>query len=82
MSNFFQGDLLVIKQSAILFGTGGSASIRIMQEPKVALCLGHQGQDRNTLRILMGEDKWLVKPKDCAHYNKRFYENHFKMEEV
>ena len=69
MSGFFEGDLLIIKQAANLIGYDRpSASIFVADEPKMALCLG-KDEERNTLKILMGNKKWLVKPKDCAHYN-------------
>ena len=68
MSGFIAGDLLIVKQSAILFCCGAAASITIADEPTIAVCLG-EDSDRNTLKILMGSSKWLVKPKDCALYN-------------
>ena len=69
MSGFFEGDLLMVKQAAILFGCDrAAASIFVADEPKIALCLG-EDEERNILKILMGNKKWLVKPKDCAHYN-------------
>ena len=59
----------MVKQSAILFGIGSIASMFVADEPKLAVFLGHD-EERNTLKILMGDKKWLVKSRDCSHYNK------------
>ena len=68
MNSFMQGDLLIIKQAAILLGFE-AATVFVADEPKVAVYLG-EDKERNTLKILVGAHKWLAKPKDCVHYNK------------
>ncbi len=48
----------------------------ILHKPKIAVCLEND-IEANILRVLIGDHKWAVKPKDCAHYSKDF-----KLEEV
>lgn len=66
---FFQGDLIMVKQSAVLFGIGSRASMFIPDEPQLAVFLGREPEP-NTLKVLIGSNKWLVKAKDCSHYDK------------
>ena len=71
MSGFYQGDLLIVKQAAVLYGCNGKASLFVPDEPKLAVFLGEETATK-MVRILIGTSKWLVRSKDCTHYNKKF----------